>query len=156
MISRGMPLPVSETRTATYLPGGGAGNHARECGVERPRWLGADAQEAAVWHGVARVDAEVHEHLVELRGIAIEAAGDPAAMSHLDPDVPRKGLRDDIGDLAEQIGSGWRFTRSPSTPRAKVSTCFTKPAARWAEFSIVFTSPLAVLRQADVQQARGP
>ena len=63
-----MPLPESVTVTATHGPAAPPGGAAVSAGHD----LGADAQDAAVRHRVAGVDAQVHQHLIELRRIAFD------------------------------------------------------------------------------------
>ena len=64
--SGGMPLPESVTVTATHGPTIWPGGAARSAGTTSVRMR----RRAAVRHGIAGVDAQVHQHLIELRRVA--------------------------------------------------------------------------------------
>ena len=57
---------------------------------------------AALRHGVARVHAEVEQHLVQLRGIA-QHRPKVGRKIRLDVDVARESLRHDLGQLADEM-----------------------------------------------------
>lgn len=61
------------------FPGDGgrrvAGGRAVEAGIG-----GLDGQHAAVGHGVARVDDQVHQHLPHMAGVGLDASGFPARL----------------------------------------------------------------------------
>ena len=67
IISAGMPLPSSATRTDTYLPGF---SEAPQRGLRRRETCPShgDRHRALLLDCVARVDREVHDHAFELRG----------------------------------------------------------------------------------------
>jgi hypothetical protein len=65
-----MPTPVSATTTFTWAPGRAGRGSPRRSLVERHHLRGQDEQ-PAVGHGVAGVDGEVQEGVLELRGIAL-------------------------------------------------------------------------------------
>ena len=90
-----MPVPVSATSSSTYSPG------LKPC--SRNFWLSAVVtlavridELAAVRHGVARVDGEVHDHLLELVQVGLDR---PDVAAVLDLELDR---------LAEQPGEQHR------------------------------------------------
>lgn len=81
--------------------GGGLGLGADEGGVELDVF-GGDFEAAAGRHGVAGVDAEVEDDLVELGGVS-EDEIEPGGVLEVELDVLREGAVDDEGDLIEEI-----------------------------------------------------
>ena len=72
-VSWSMPVPLSETRRSTQEPAGSgaAGGLGRGHRLQR----GLDGQAAAAGHGVAGVDREVHQHLLDLARVGLDRAG---------------------------------------------------------------------------------
>ena len=66
-----MPMPVSETAIMTYWPGLHVDVLARHS-PRREGVAGLDGQLAAVRHGVARVDGEVEQRVLELRRVGLD------------------------------------------------------------------------------------
>ncbi len=63
-----MPLPVSDTLSSTYWPGDDIAE-LRDVVLVEIRVGGLDGEAAAVGHGVARVDGEVDDGVLELVGV---------------------------------------------------------------------------------------
>ena len=70
-ISGAMPQPVSVTRQADEAPGRGLGIAVGAAGVH-VHGRGVDDQPAAVGHGVAGVDGQVHQHLLDHAGVGVD------------------------------------------------------------------------------------
>ena len=80
-----MPVPVSRDLDQHII----GGRHA--LGVVALAFLrrdigGAHLQPAAVGHGVARIDREIHDHLLELRNIDLDRP-QVAAVHHVERDL---------------------------------------------------------------------
>ena len=66
-----MPTPVSSTSISTYSPA--ATPSSASLRLSRSRHVArADGERAAVGHGVARIDGQVDDHLVELRLVGLD------------------------------------------------------------------------------------
>ena len=96
-----MPVPVSATSSSTYSPG------LKPC--SRNFWLsavghvgGADRELAAVRHGVARIDGEVHDHLLELVQVRLDRP-DVAAVTDLELDRLAEQPGEQHGDVGERL-----------------------------------------------------
>ena len=72
-----MPTPVSDTAILTCGPGVTGNVMAAVVRIEFGV-VDFDGQTAAVVHGIARVDREVHHHLLQLGGIGADRGRDPA------------------------------------------------------------------------------
>jgi len=94
-----MPAPVSAT--AHVVARSGFGRVRREPGRVQMNVTQADAQRAALRHGVAGVDAEIHEHLMQLGG---DAGHLPGTGPGLDAalDIAGKDVGDDAAHLADE------------------------------------------------------
>src|SRR5437867_2357130 len=95
-----IPEPVSATLMRTYGPGRALG-WLRGPLVEA-HVLGRERQRAPLRHGVARVDAEVHQHLLQGRGLS---GDDPQAVGDVRADGDRLGERlvGDLLHLADEV-----------------------------------------------------
>ena len=78
-----------------------AGIHPRDL-IVHDDVLRADGERAARGHGVARVDAEIQQDLVELRGVAVHGP-QIGRKRGLDVDVSREGLRHDFGEFVHEM-----------------------------------------------------
>ncbi len=93
-----------------------------------------------VRHGVARVHAQVHQHLVELRRIGHDLGVrlDLASTLMFFGNVSRM-----IARISSTTEASKRGTRSPLVPRPKVSSWRSTFAPRWAFVSMVSRSSIA-------------
>jgi hypothetical protein len=119
-IAAGIPVPVSLTVNSNVRAGCGAVVLRGELGIDLdlPH---LEPELASVRHGVAGVHAEVEQHLVELRGVAVTKA-----------DLHRQRLRNctvrgKVLPMKRSISStsaaGWTGVFRPSAPLANTKSC---------------------------------
>ena len=94
--SGGIPLPVSLTRSSTCRPRADTGVAA----VVDVAVGGGDAQRAALGHGVAGVDGQVDQHLLQLARVG-EHRPQLRAQVDVQPDVLAEGAQQQLLDLAD-------------------------------------------------------
>ena len=102
-----MPVPVSITSHSTYSPGG------IRLGSIGSRFLGADIggahrQRAAIRHGIARIDGEIDDHLLELVDVDLDQA-EIAAMHDLELDLLAEQPAEQIAEIGDDIGERQDF-----------------------------------------------
>ncbi len=92
-----MPSPVSFTSITTYSPGGTSASRVRAARRERAHGEG-DLEHAPVRHGVDGVRREVHDELVQARGVAHHHRLLPGQLQ-AQVEVRRRGAAQQVEDL---------------------------------------------------------
>jgi len=125
-----MPVPVSETVITM--------NNARASRFIRivlinEKVFGTNTQSTAIWHSIASVNAEVHQHLMQLSCICTDS---PKVWRYVCIDfwwIWEISLRN-LLNFFKQVPDLKNRALSPFIPRANPSTCLTKLAPRLVDF----------------------
>jgi hypothetical protein len=119
--SGGMPVPVSFTATRHVRARRDVGMQRRVAPIERGvRHL--DGHRSALGHGVARIDRQVEDGVLELAGVDLgvpRLGGDV----ELDGDALAERMAQQVGQVAHQAGDIGRLRRQ-RLARAKARSCW--------------------------------
>jgi hypothetical protein len=128
MTSGGMPTPLSLTAMATYSPS------ATDLAPAESDVLRRDRHDAAVGHGIARVDDEVDQGDFQFADVGRDRPH-PGGISIISPTCPPSPLertsRIELSRCAISIGCGLTRCRLEN-----VSSCRVRAAPRWVANSI--------------------